>query len=350
MNYTSEERDLIVLSATGVSPAVIKKLYNNFTRTTPNFEENREYLIKTLSSGVYNEVRENFSSSAYRAEVLENLDKKEIICIPFFSESYPQILREIKNFPPLLYCLGNIGLLHSDSIGIVGSRRTLPLVLKECEKVSKELSERFNIISGAAAGADTAALTGAIESGRCVSVLAYGFDHIRDNLLLKQAVSGLLVTEYPPSVQAKPYQFPLRNRIIAALSKGVLVVSAAEKSGALITAEYAREFGRDIFAFPYSLGVESGAGCNRLIKEGAHLTECAKDILAFYGFEHERETIFLSEEEERVYITIADAGEMLITEIADNLNMPVYKVLPIISSLELKGLAVRLGGNRYSVI
>lgn len=354
MSYIKDTDDLIVLSELGLSYSAKKLLYKNFTETSPNFEGNENYLIKTLSDGVYNKVRARFSSADEREEILKNLERKGIKCIPFFSKDYPEKLKVIKDFPPLLYCKGDISLLHTKSFAIVGSRRTNPKALAECKNISRALSEEFTIVSGAADGADTAALEGAMESGKTVSVLAFGFDNIYPassaRLLSDAEKSGLLLTEYPPSTEPKPYYFPARNRIIAALSEGVLVTSAAKKSGALITAEYAREYGRKLFAFPYDLGTESGEGCNCLIKRGAHLTECAEDIFGLFGIDKESKKAELTDDEREVFDAIRAAGEILLSELADKLKKPVFKVLPVVSSLEMKNVVVRLGGNRYSVL
>ena len=155
--------------------------------------------------------------------------------------------------------------------------------LADCKKMAGEISSRFTVVSGFADGADSAALEGALAAGgKVISVFANGLDYIypaiNRPLADKVEKCGLIITEYPPEVGPKPYHFPVRNRIIAGLSKGTLVVSADKTSGALITADYAADYGRDVFAFPYSIGAFSGAGCNALIKKGAFLAENILDI------------------------------------------------------------------------
>ena len=131
----------------------------------------------------------------------------------------------------------------------------MPKILADCRKIAGEASEKFTVVSGIADGADTAALEGALDAGgKVISVMANGLDYIypltNKDLAKRVEENGLLVSEYLPDVQPKPYYFPVRNRIIAGLSRGTLVVSAGVKSGALITADHAVDYGRDVFALP----------------------------------------------------------------------------------------------------
>lgn len=199
------------------------------------------------------------------------------------------------------------------------------------------------------------AIEGALESGRVISVLAHGFDYCypayNDRLVKTVEERGLLITEHTPQIAPKAYLFPVRNRIIAGLSEGTLVVSAGEKSGALITADYAVEYGRQLFVFPYNIGVASGAGCNSLIKKGGMLTENILDILSAFGLDFkEPEKQPLSEEEQRLFSLIGSSGEIFVPDAAEKLGRLPFQLIPLLTSLEVKGLIVRLGGNRYAVI
>jgi DNA processing protein len=162
---------------------------------------------------------------------------------------------------------------------------------------------------------------------------------------------GLIISEYQPQVKPLRYYFSMRNRIIAGLSKGTLVVSAAKKSGALITANYALDYGRDVFAFPYNVGVTTGEGCNALIKKGAALAEGAQDILQNYGIEDvEEESIILTEEEDKLLTFLRDEGESHLEMMARAIEKKSFQILPICSSLEIKGLIVKTGGNKYTAV
>lgn len=204
-------------------------------------------------------------------------------------------------------------------------------------------------------GADSAAIEGAVESGKIISVLAYGFDYcypaFNDRLVKEVESKGLLITEHTPQIAPKAYLFPVRNRIIAGLSEGTLVVSAGEKSGALITAEYAAEYGRHLFVFPYNIGTASGAGCNSLIKKGGMLTENILDIFSAFGLDFKEPLKQpLNEDEQKLFGLIAEAGEIFVPEAAEKLGKMPFQLIPLLTSLEVKGLIVRLGGNRYAVI
>ena len=351
MNYTNEEQNLIVL-------ANIEELTERHKHRLAGFrdgEERKNYLIKNLPTGVYNIVENKFHDVIFRTQLLESLDKKGIKCVTFISPDYPENLKHADDPPLVLYCKGNVSLLKSNCFSVVGSRRTSPQAIALCRKICGELTEAFTIVTGMAEGADSAAIEGALPSGKIISVLANGFDYFypatNKSLIEKVAKDGLLISEYPPHIPPLKFNFPLRNRIIAGLSRGTLVVSAGYKSGALITADLALEYGREVFAFPYNAGVSSGAGCNNLIKNGAYLTENILDIFKAFGLDLKKSAQpALSEDERAVLDEIKISGEGFLPEIAQKLNKFTYQLIPVVMSLEIKGLIIRLGGNRYSSI
>lgn len=353
--YAKNEEDLIILSGIDeIKDSVKKRLV--FGGGEESAEEKRRFLIKTLSDGVYNIIKEKFNDENYRKGVLDGLESKGVKCVTYLSESYPDSLKNIDSPPLILYCKGNTSLLKTNCFSVVGSRRSTANALALCKKISGELTEAFTVVSGLADGADSYALEGALPSGKVISVLASGFDNIYppSNLSLaeKVAKSGLLISEYPPHMRALKYNFPVRNRIIAGLSRGVLVVSAGSKSGALITADYALEYGKDVFAFPYPPNAFSGEGCNALIKNGAYLTENILDIFAAFGLDLKRrqKRVSLSDEEKELFEEIKKVEIAFLPQVAERLQKPVYQLIPVLSSLEIKGLIVRLGGNRYSAV
>lgn len=356
MKYTYEETNLIVLcSFTEITYRQRQLLLSDMATSEPDFAKYEKTLIKSLPDSVYNKVRADFYDGAYRDSVLSGLEKRGITCITYFSKGYPESLKATDIPPTVLYLKGNIGLLDTECFAVVGSRRTAPNVLKECKKISSELTRHFTVVSGMADGADAAAVEGAMESGKIISVLAYGFDYaypaVNRQLIKRVEEKGLLVSEYPPEIPPQKHQFPIRNRIIAGLSKGVLVASAGAKSGALITAGYAAEYGREVFALPYSVGVPSGAGCNFLIKNYGRLAENTLDIFGYFGLDFKpREEVALPKEEAELLAAIKESGEAFITELAEKLGTLPFMLIPTISKLEIKGLVVRLGGNRFSAI
>ena len=350
--YTKEEIDIIVLSSFNEIPLNIK--YSLFS--DGNYEYKKNKLIKTLPCGVYNKVESNFSDRAYRQSVLDGLEKKGIKCVTSVSADYPETLKNIDVPPLLLYCKGDTSLLKSNCFSVVGSRRTPPDALAHCKKLAGELSSVFTVVTGLAEGADTSVLEGALAAGgKVISVLANGFGCVypacNSSLLKRVENQGLAITEHLPHVKPQPRFFPVRNRIIAGLSRGTLVVCAPDKSGALITAEYAEEYNRDVFAFPYSLGVAVGAGCNFLIKKGAKLTENVLDIFAAYGLDfNTHEKIQLTELEYEVYEYLKNSDKAFIFEVAESLHKFPNEIIPAMMSLQIKGLAVGLGGNAYKAL
>ena len=211
--------------------------------------------------------------------------------IPITSLDYPQQLKQISSAPPLLYSLGQTDNLHLPQIAIVGSRRMTRGGENNALQWSRFLANSgFTITSGLALGVDGCAHRGALEAtnGKTVAVMATGIDSIypqRHRQLAEQILDsgGTLVTEFHPNEKPLPTHFPRRNRIISGLSLGVLVVEAAVKSGSLITARYALEQNREVFAIPGSIHNPQSRGCHLLIKEGAQLVESGDDIIAELG-------------------------------------------------------------------
>ena len=277
-----------------------------------------------------------------------------VVTIERTDELYPKVWKVIPDAPVRLYAVGNTALLRKKIFVVVGSRRTPANAMKLGETIARELSDEFVIATGSADGGDTAAIEGAWQKG-VICLLAGGFASIPQAnlpLLERVAINGLLLSlhEYDTPVRAFSYEY--RNKYLAALGDGVLVLGAGEKSGALITAKYAKGFEKELFALPYPPNALSGAGCNALIKKGAHLTESAADVFAVYGVNASRREvkIELSADEEKLYETLRERGEGHSGELSAMTGIPVFKLRAVLSALEIKGLVVSLGGNRYSVV
>lgn len=206
--------------------------------------------------------------------------------ITILDEEYPKLLSEIYDPPILLSCLGDVSLLRRKSLGVVGTRNASANGLSFTYKISKEIAEQnYVITSGLAKGVDTSAHKAAIETGAAtIAVIAGGIDNIypKENKKLYDEISekGLIISENPFGALPKSESFPRRNRIISGLSLGILVVEAALKSGSLITARFANEQGREIFAVPGFPMDPRAEGPNDLIKNGATLVTSSKDILS----------------------------------------------------------------------
>jgi DNA processing protein len=203
--------------------------------------------------------------------------------------AYPPALLAMPDPPPLLYVKGQLELLHASAIALVGSRNATPQGLEDAAQFARELAAAgLVIVSGLALGIDAAAHWGALAvMGHTVAVIGTGIDIVyplaHRELAQRIALHGALVSEWPLGTPARPSHFPQRNRLIAGLAKGVLIVEAALRSGSLITARLANEMGRDVFALPGSIHSPLSRGCHRLIKEGARLTEEPAEILEELG-------------------------------------------------------------------
>ena len=198
---------------------------------------------------------------------------------------FPPLLLQTADPPLLLYALGRVELLSAPSVAIVGSRDATPQGLDNARDFARALSERgLTIISGMAKGIDGAAHDGALAGrGSTVAFVGTGLDRVYPSrhvtLMRRIAQQGLVASEYALGTPARPEHFPRRNRLIAGLARGTLVVEAALESGSLITARLAVECGRDVFAIPGSIHSPQTRGCHRLIQEGAKLVETAEDVL-----------------------------------------------------------------------
>ena len=204
--------------------------------------------------------------------------------LPLTSPHYPELLRELPDAPLALFLRGDPHWLHTPQIAVVGSRSASRGGLENARRFSEFLSTvGITICSGLALGIDSAAHEGALQAqGSTVAVLGTGLDRVyparHRDLAHRIAGQGLLVSEYPPGTPALPQNFPRRNRIIAGLSLGTLVVEAALQSGSLITARLASELGREVFAIPGSIHNPMARGCHALIRDGAKLVETAEHI------------------------------------------------------------------------
>ncbi len=270
---------------------------------------------------------------------------------------YPPSWKGLSNPPQTLYAVGDATLLRTKKLAIVGSRRTPVAALKVGREMAKELSETFTLITGTADGGDSAAIEGALQgSGKIICLLAGGLSALpQANLPLLDEVAkrGLLLSASPFDTPVRPFSYEHRNQLLAKCAVGVLVLGAGEKSGALITAKYAVQYKKPVFALPYPPNAAYGCGCNRLIKEGGYLVESAADILETYGIvreEKKQAKISLTPDEEKIYLVLKEVHEAHVNELAERCQTPVFKLRGGLSALEVKGLVVALGGNRYAVI
>ncbi len=235
------------------------------------------------------DLRHQYERATWR-QSLDSIEQQSENCgahiIPITSVDYPEQLKQIVGAPSLLYLRGNIENLHLPQIAVVGSRRMTRGGADNARAWSQYLAAGgFAITSGLALGVDGAAHRGALQAkGKTIAVMATGIDSIypRSHLQLAEQIidqGGTLITEFKPTTKPLATHFPSRNRIISGLSLGVLVVEAALRSGSLITARYALEQDREVFAIPGSIHNPQSRGCHHLIKQGAYLVERAEEIV-----------------------------------------------------------------------
>ena len=356
MAYTKEELCFIWLdSFLGLEykhKAELYKYINGKTDIKEIITCAKDYIVQSVGEDKFNLISAS-SNQAYLNYIIDGLNRRGIIAITGVSKNYPESLKNLTHPPFVLYAKGDVSLLDGKIFAIVGSRKSLPLSTKIAERYTEALSSaKYTLITGIAEGVDGTVLKTALENnGKVISVVAGGFDNVypksNQDLFNKVAERGLVISEYPPETVPMRFHFPVRNRIIAGLAKGVLVVSGAIKSGTLYTAEYAEEYGKDLFAIPYSIGVESGAGCNDLIKRGAILTDKPQDILDYYGETDTLPRQQFSEQEKQILRILKD-GEMHVEKLSGALNKRAFEITPLLSILEIKGVVVK-SGNIYGL-
>lgn len=284
--------------------------------------------------------------------------------VTFTSSDYPKSLFEIPDPPPFLYVRGELR-SHETAVAIVGSRRATAYGIQATTRLAEALAGHgITVVSGMARGVDTAAHKGALAvNGRTIGVLGCGIDRVyppeNRPLFQETAGKGCLVSEFPLGTLPLAENFPRRNRIISGLSQGVLVVEAAENSGSLITAQYALEQGRDVFAVPGNITFAACRGSNRLIKQGAKLVDCVEDILeelsGFKGVagapQQQAATLrsfSLTPKEAAIYELLARSA-LHIDDIISQTELTAAEVSSMLLHLELKGAVLPLPGTHYAV-
>lgn len=293
------------------------------------------------------------------AQACLSMEKVGARIIPFGDVAYPALLRTIPDPPALLYVRGELP--RADALAVVGSRGASEAGRRITFDICTELAARdVIIVSGLARGIDSAAHMGALEGGGItLGVLGCGIDRIyppeNARLFHQMLEHGAILSEYPPGTPPLAGHFPGRNRIISGISRGVLVVEAAEKSGSLISAEFALEQGREVFAVPGSVTSPISSGVNQLLKDGAHLVTGAADILSVLWPQSPRRLVRQQEEsfaaslsgnDRQLYKQLTDEPQH-IDHLARKSGLTPMEVSAILLHLELQGGVEALPGVRY---
>ena len=294
-------------------------------------------------------------------EAWEELQKHKIKIITQEDSAFPQLLLESKNAPYLLYQRGEIDLNKNKFIAMVGSRKHTRYGEQVAQKISQELAQAgIVVVSGLALGIDALAHRGAllVPQGKTVAVLGSGLDDLniypRHNFNLAQEIirSGCLLSEQAPGTPSNNFSFPIRNRIIAGLSLGTIIVEAAEKSGSLITASLALENNREVFSVPGEIFSSQSIGTNQLIKEGAKMVTGIEDIFEelnfVYSAKKEVSTPKNPENDiEKKILAILSPEPLHVDKIAQVTKLETMTVSSTLSMMEIKGWVKNIGGQNY---
>ena len=363
-----EKKDIYlgIDSIKGISSITLGKIIDEVGTVEDiiNLKEKDIYNLKNISLNI----KENlvkYISHFNLNEIKEKLYKNSIEYICIEDEEYPNKLRNIYNPPLILFYKGDLSIINNNlNIAMVGSRKPTPYGIDCAQKISYELSQRnITIISGLAFGIDSCSHRGCMKgNGKTIAVLASSLENItpRSNEKLANEIledGGLLISEYNVGHIVTRGCFPSRNRILSGISDGIIVVEAAQKSGALITADLGMEQGKNIFAIPGNIYSDMSRGCHKIIKEGAKLVENIEDILEEYNnsaFNNNEISIEydikgLSDESKKIMEAIKRQGILQIDEICDNTDMDIKIVNSIINELLLKDLVVEMNNKMYSI-
>ena len=315
---------------------------------------------------------------SHAKEIIEKINKLGAYILTYDDIDYPDELRKIDSPPYVLYLKGEkLSWDRLFVIGVVGTRRCTAYGAKAADNLCFDLAARgITIVSGMARGIDSAAARAALRAGgKTIAVLGSGIDVIYppENRELMEEIekSGTVMTEYPPGSQPMAHHFPERNRIISGLSKGVLVIEAPLKSGALITANYALEAGRDLFAVPGEIFKDNSKGTNLLIKQGARIVSSAMDIIEEYPADIEKlvpaeekpeepvnnirritiddEKYQALDKKEQSVISLLIEKNMHIDDISVHTGIDIGELNAMLPMLEMLGLIRKLPGDNYKL-
>lgn len=368
----SIERLVLFQQLPGAGSAAYWRLLDHYPGLQAAFEaplKQLQALLPKEAFAVFSDFVHRGGNSELVQRVRQNLEwaqRNDVQLVHMDHEHYPEGLRETKKPPPILYVKGDARCLSMPQIAIVGSRNPTPAGKIAAGDFAANLAgSGFTITSGLALGVDSIAHRGALKvQGRTIAVLGTGIDitYPQRNVGLAEEIieqGGAVISEFPIGVSAMPQNFPQRNRIISGLSAGVLVVEAAIRSGSLITARYALQQNREVFAIPGSINNPLAKGCHALIKDGAKLVETSGDIVEeLQGFlawsssqldtlkssvEQEVDTQLLTVGAEDAILQELDYQSTSVDMLSERTGLPVGDVMASLLTLELKGLVANTG-------
>ena len=292
---------------------------------------------------------------------MERLERYQVMAFTSEDPCYPQRLREIYDYPPIIYLRGNSLTPDEPCLAVVGTRRPTVYGRQVAEEMVRDIAQcKVTVVSGLARGIDSIAHRSTLDvQGKTIAVLASGLDYIYppENARLARDImeQGTLISEYPLGIRPKPEYFPMRNRIMSGLSLGVLVVEAGQKSGALITAMQALEQNREVFAIPGSILSATSKGTNELIQQGAKLVCNFSDILEELNLattspqQLDMKEFVAANESENTILKQLGAEPIHIDEICRLSGLGMAEVGSTVAMLELKGAIRQIGNMNYTL-
>lgn len=331
------------------------------------FRESVKSLMKIPGIGEINARRIQQKEIIQKAEKeITFIEKNHIELLFYTDKNYPRRLKTCVDAPLLIYTKGNMNLDEQRVIAIVGTRNATDYGKQVCDALIQQFSERkypILIVSGLAYGIDIQAHKSALKYNLpTLGIIAHGLDKLYPSLhadIAKNMLrNGGLVTDFPSGTKIDPPNFLRRNRIIAGLADATVIVESAAKGGALVTADIASSYNRDVFAFPGRAGDTYSKGCNQLIRNsGAALIEGIDDLEFFMGWELNSEEkviqsslfIDLSPVEKKVVELLKNSGELFIDQISSELGLPMSRVSALLLNLEFKNVLVALPGKMYKL-
>ena len=353
---------LLILNHLRVGPITSRRLMDAFGSAVAIFAASERHIsaVSHLSSANAGKIK-NWEKHVKLNDAWAIIKEQNIKIITYRDEHYPPLLREIYDHPLLFYLRGELIPQDNQAVAFVGTRNATGYGRSIARKWSYNLAARgFTIISGLARGIDTESHIGAIEAkGRTIAVLGFGFGYVypKENAALLEKIIeiGAVITEYPWKKYHGKASFPLRNRLIAGLSRATLVVESRRRGGSLITAHFANEYNRTVFAVPGSINFSASSGTNQLIRDGATLVTSADEITEEFEFlfpmpkqsdnKAQKLTPNLEGNEELLYNLITEP--ISIDDLTDKSDVSIEKVTTALLMLELKGLIRMLPGKIY---
>lgn len=345
----------------GIGPVRLNALLDAFGNIERAWNASPEQLRECgLSSKLIGRM-ETIRSRGTFDKILERVDRENVQVLTWESKDYPGRLKEIPQSPPVLYVKGNLIREDEWAVGLVGTRRYSSYGKKAAEKIAGFLARSgVTVVSGLARGIDGIAHQAALDAGgRTIAVLGSGVDHIyppeHRKLANRILENGAVISDYPLGTQPEGSNFPPRNRIISGLSRAVVVVEAGKRSGALITAQYAAEQGREVFAVPGSIFAVNSLGPNRLIQQGANPLLEPENVLELLEMSHISEfkaarQVLPSNAVEAQLFKALDREPLHVDELSARTQIPVEEVTSTLALMELKGMVTKMSGMKYAAL